>query len=98
MKKSYCCYTSGTQLQCLMDKLIIANVLESHTKRSLSSPEALMVAQLREELANRELSTEGKKPELVARLTVAVGTKTKVCTSDEKKKKNHLQICSVSLK
>ncbi len=61
-----------------MDKFIIGNVLDSHAKRSLSSPEALTVAQLREELANRNLSTKGKKPELVARLTTAVGTQTKV--------------------
>ncbi len=60
-----------------MDNFVIANVLDNQAKRHLTTPEALTVPQLRDELASRGLSTKGKKPELVARLTLAAGSNTK---------------------
>ncbi len=78
----YCeqlCILSGSDLQVLMDNFRICNVLDNKEDRHITNAEGLTMAQLKEELQNRDLSTKGKKADLVARLRAVTGPNGKVC-------------------
>ncbi len=69
----------GDELEVIINKTQLHNILEDREDRHLSSVDSLSVAQLKDELTTRGLPAKGKKAALVARLKEALGPNTKVC-------------------
>jgi len=66
-------YISGDELRKIIKHSQLHNILDNKKDKHLVNVESLSVNQLKNELAQRGLSNKGKKGELVARLTEAVG-------------------------
>ena len=69
---------AGTHLRTVLTDFDVTAVLQNQADRRMTNVENLTVAELKDELQQRNLPIKGKKPDLIVRLKQVIGNNTQV--------------------